>query len=156
MFVYNTAAIKCIQEKVLSAPLRSALAIEDQKKRRAVLVILGKLARVPMCGPALIPYYRQLLPFLRMLALASAARVLSHLMRMPKDRFLGSVRQKGPTRPVAATAATRGVGEPRWTAETLEDVVEKTLHTLEMQGGRTAYINIKYVIPAYESCIGSR
>lgn len=33
------------------------------------------------------------------------------------------------------------------------DKAEKTLAILEKNGGRDAYINIKYIIPQYQSCI---
>jgi len=32
-------------------------------------------------------------------------------------------------------------------------VIEETLNTLERTGGKDAYINIKYMIPTYESCL---
>lgn len=33
------------------------------------------------------------------------------------------------------------------------DVVDQTLQTLECHGGPDAYINIKYMVPTYESCV---
>lgn len=33
------------------------------------------------------------------------------------------------------------------------DAVQETLQTLERHGGPDAFINIKYMIPTYESCI---
>lgn len=33
------------------------------------------------------------------------------------------------------------------------DLVNETLQLLEMHGGEDAYINIKYMIPTYESCV---
>lgn len=35
----------------------------------------------------------------------------------------------------------------------LGDLITETLHVLERTGGAEAFINIKYVIPAYESCL---
>lgn len=37
--------------------------------------------------------------------------------------------------------------------ETLADLVQETLEILEKNGGEDAYINIKYMIPTYESCM---
>merc|ERR1712138_144701 len=38
----------------------------------------------------------------------------------------------------------------------LGDLIEETLQFFEMHGGEDAFINIKYMIPTYESCILSR
>eukprot|EP01063_Lacrimia_lanifica_P027142 TRINITY_DN376_c0_g1_i2.p1 TRINITY_DN376_c0_g1~~TRINITY_DN376_c0_g1_i2.p1 ORF type:complete len:310 (+),score=134.61 TRINITY_DN376_c0_g1_i2:69-932(+) len=35
----------------------------------------------------------------------------------------------------------------------LGDLIEETLQLLEIQGGEDAFINIKYMIPTYESCV---
>lgn len=35
----------------------------------------------------------------------------------------------------------------------LGDLIEETLQVFEMQGGEDAFINIKYMIPVYESCV---
>eukprot|EP01017_Pseudomicrothorax_dubius_P039049 TRINITY_DN5942_c0_g1_i2.p1 TRINITY_DN5942_c0_g1~~TRINITY_DN5942_c0_g1_i2.p1 ORF type:complete len:257 (+),score=68.72 TRINITY_DN5942_c0_g1_i2:28-798(+) len=37
--------------------------------------------------------------------------------------------------------------------ENLAELVQKTLEVLEKHGGEDAYINIKYMIPTYESCV---
>ncbi|KAF5282464.1 hypothetical protein FQA39_LY17579 [Lamprigera yunnana] len=37
--------------------------------------------------------------------------------------------------------------------ENLADVINETLETLETFGGEDAFINIKYIIPTYESCM---
>lgn len=37
--------------------------------------------------------------------------------------------------------------------ENLADLIQETLETLERNGGEDAYINIKYMIPTYESCM---
>lgn len=33
------------------------------------------------------------------------------------------------------------------------DIINQTLNILEIHGGLDAYINIKYMVPAYESCV---
>jgi len=38
-------------------------------------------------------------------------------------------------------------------AEQLGDLIQETLETLEKHGGEDAYINIKYMLPTYESCV---
>lgn len=37
--------------------------------------------------------------------------------------------------------------------QNLGDIIDETLEILESNGGENAYINIKYMIPTYESCI---
>jgi hypothetical protein len=37
----------------------------------------------------------------------------------------------------------------------LGDVIDQTLTMLERCGGRNAFLNIKYVIPTYESCVNN-
>lgn len=37
--------------------------------------------------------------------------------------------------------------------ENLADLIQETLEVLEKNGGEDAYINIKYMIPTYESCM---
>ena len=35
----------------------------------------------------------------------------------------------------------------------LGSLIDETVHMLERYGGEDSYINIKYMIPTYESCI---
>ena len=37
--------------------------------------------------------------------------------------------------------------------ENLGDLIENTLQVFEMTGGEDAFINIKYLVPTYESCM---
>ena len=37
--------------------------------------------------------------------------------------------------------------------QNLGDLIQATLETFETQGGEDAFINIKYMIPTYESCV---
>lgn len=37
--------------------------------------------------------------------------------------------------------------------ENIGDLVQETLEILEKYGGEDAFINIKYMIPTYESCM---
>jgi len=37
--------------------------------------------------------------------------------------------------------------------ENLGDLIQETLEIFEKHGGEDAYINIKYMIPTYESCM---
>jgi len=35
----------------------------------------------------------------------------------------------------------------------LGDLIQQTLEVFEMHGGEDAFINIKYMVPVYESCV---
>jgi hypothetical protein len=35
----------------------------------------------------------------------------------------------------------------------LGDLIQETLEVLEQKGGEDAFVNIKYMIPTYESCV---
>ena len=37
--------------------------------------------------------------------------------------------------------------------ENVGDLIHETLEVLERYGGEDAFINIKYMIPTYESCV---
>lgn len=37
--------------------------------------------------------------------------------------------------------------------ENIADIINETLEALEKYGGEDAFINIKYIIPTYESCM---
>ena len=37
--------------------------------------------------------------------------------------------------------------------KTLGDLIQETLEKMELNGGDDAFINIKYMIPTYESCV---
>lgn len=39
--------------------------------------------------------------------------------------------------------------------ENIGDLINETLNIMERQGGEDAYINIKYMVPTYESCVFS-
>lgn len=37
--------------------------------------------------------------------------------------------------------------------ENVSDLIQETLEVLEQYGGEDAFINIKYMVPTYESCM---
>ncbi|KAI4471524.1 parkin coregulated protein park2 coregulated [Holotrichia oblita] len=46
-----------------------------------------------------------------------------------------------------------GIDYSQMRGENLADIINETLEILEQYGGEDAFINIKYLIPTYESCI---
>lgn len=77
----------------------------------------------PTIGPALVPYYRQLLP-------------MANLFRGVDVNQCDQMDFQGGNR--------------------LGEVIDATLNILERTGGKDAYLNIKYMVPTYESCVLNR
>lgn len=46
-----------------------------------------------------------------------------------------------------------GIDYSQQKGENVADIIEETLALLEIYGGEDAFINIKYMIPTYESCM---
>lgn len=46
-----------------------------------------------------------------------------------------------------------GIDHSTSRGENVGDLIEDTLQILERYGGPDAFINIKYMIPTYESCV---
>ena len=82
-----------------------------------------------MIGEALVPYYRQILPIFNMFK--NKRRILLHNPVNLGDKIDYGQRKN----------------------ENLSDLIQETLEVLEKHGGEDAYINIKYMIPTYESCM---
>uniref|UniRef100_A0A8V0XPB1 Parkin coregulated n=1 Tax=Gallus gallus TaxID=9031 RepID=A0A8V0XPB1_CHICK len=53
----------------------------------------------------------------------------------------------------AAVNSGDGIDYSQQKRENIGDLIQETLEAFERYGGETAYINIKYMIPTYQSCI---
>ena len=112
----------------LIIPMKVALNTRDKKIIAKILNILQKLvtcdAVLPggtgLCGQALVPYYRQLLPIFN---------VFIHNNDNLGDQMDYSQRK----------------------SKSLGELVMQTLEILETRGGEDAFINIKYLVPTYQS-----
>jgi len=110
----------------LIIPMKVALNTRDRNIIAKILHILQKLvtcdAVLPggsgLCGQALVPYYRQLLPIF--------------------NSFVNDNDNLGDQH---SQRKTKSLGE----------LVMQTLETLETRGGEDAFINIKYLVPTYQS-----
>ena len=114
-------------------PLKQAFVTRDPATVVKALETLQSLVKIRTgatdayttpIGEALVPYYRQLLPMMNLFK--------------PKKRNLGDKMDYA-----QAKRDFRNIGE----------MIEETLNLLEMSGGVDAFINIKYMIPTYESCV---
>lgn len=46
-----------------------------------------------------------------------------------------------------------GIDYSQQRGENAADIIQETLEILEKYGGEDAFINIKYMVPTYESCM---
>lgn len=87
-----------------------------------------------MIGEALVPYYRQILPVLNILRCKNSIRCLIVGVDFVVNTGDGIVYNQ---------RKRTNIG----------DLIQETLELLETRGGEDAFINIKYMIPTYESCV---
>ncbi|CAD6192543.1 unnamed protein product [Caenorhabditis auriculariae] len=116
----------------LTRGIRAALYSFDSEKKKFCLRLLSRVTAMEEVGPALVPYYRQLLP------------PLSKSSRMARVFFSETIRQ---------ARNDRSHKSQNEKARQLEELVQATLNDLERTGGPSATINLKYMMPSYESCL---
>ncbi|XP_014244770.1 parkin coregulated gene protein homolog [Cimex lectularius] len=108
-------------------PIKNALNTRNEIVIATTLKVLQDLASSSNeIGHALVPYYRQILPPLNYMKIQSKSY----------NEFTGDDIDYGQQK-----------------RENVQDLIQETLEILEKHGGRDAFINIKYMIPTYESCI---
>ncbi|KAH8298456.1 hypothetical protein KR044_004039, partial [Drosophila immigrans] len=106
----------------LILPLKNALSTRNLEVMCTTLKIIQQLVMASdMVGPALVPFYRQLLPMF------NAFKV--------KNLNCGDE-----------------IDYAQKNNLNLGDLIDETLQVLELHGGEDAFINIKYMVPTYESC----
>lgn len=96
-----------------------------------IVITLKKLQKLVKCGTAvaeaLVPYYRQLLP------------VLNMFKNKRSNIYSVSIGDK--------------IYYGQYKNQDIGNLVLETLEMFETYGGEDAYINIKYMVPTYESCM---
>lgn len=106
----------------LIIPIKNALNTRNTEVMCVTLKILQQLVMSSdLVGPALVPFYRQLLPMF------NSNKVKN--INCGDDIDYGQKNNLN-----------------------LGDLIDETLQVLEMHGGEDAFINIKYMVPTYESC----
>ena len=80
---------------------------------------------------SLVPYYRQILPVMNLLKHRNGKPSLFNALVNIGDKIDYGQKKK------------QNIGE----------LIQETLELFEKHGGEDAYINIKYMIPTYESCM---
>uniref|UniRef100_A0A0A9ZIA6 Parkin coregulated gene protein n=1 Tax=Lygus hesperus TaxID=30085 RepID=A0A0A9ZIA6_LYGHE len=110
-------------------PIKNALNTHNNIVISTTLKVLQDLASSSEeVGRALVPYYRQILAPLNFM----------------KDQNVAKFHEGGGDDDIDYGQQKR---------ENVGDLVQETLEVLERFGGRDAFINIKYMIPTYESCV---
>eukprot|EP00933_Yihiella_yeosuensis_P016065 TRINITY_DN1386_c0_g2_i1.p1 TRINITY_DN1386_c0_g2~~TRINITY_DN1386_c0_g2_i1.p1 ORF type:complete len:304 (-),score=52.52 TRINITY_DN1386_c0_g2_i1:239-1150(-) len=110
----------------LIIPLKTALNTRDPQIMTTTMKVIQTLVKSgDVIGEALVPYYRQLLPVFNIF--------------------------KGKNVPVSEMGDKIDYAQRK--RLNLSDLIAETLQLLEETGGEDAFINIKYMIPTYESAI---
>lgn len=104
-----------------------------------------------MVGEALVPYYRQILPTFNLLKPMNGEK-LAEVWQCSKLLTLLQVKLMLPWLCIAVNTGD-GIDYAQQRDENIGDLVQQTLEILERHGGEDAFINIKYMIPTYESCM---
>jgi len=108
----------------LIIPIKTALNTRNQEIISTMLKVLQQLVTsADMVGEALVPYYRQILPVFNLFK----------------------------TKGSGANNATDQIDYGQQKGLNVSDLIEETLEIFETHGGDDAFINIKYMIPTYES-----
>lgn len=89
-----------------------------------------------MVGEALVPYYRQILPVFNLFKNKKSKNYWFIEWLMAWLENLGDK-----------------IDYAQRKNDNLGDLIQETLEILEKNGGEDAYINIKYMVPTYESCM---
>ncbi|KAM7344857.1 parkin coregulated gene protein homolog isoform 2-T3 [Cochliomyia hominivorax] len=106
----------------LILPLKNALNTKNVEVMCTTLKIIQQLVlSSDLIGPALVPFYRQLLPMFNTYKIKNLNCGDEIDYTQKKNMNLG-------------------------------DLIDETLQILEIHGGEDAFINIKYMVPTYESC----
>ncbi len=103
-----------------------------------VCVILHVIQMLVKCGDnigeSLVPYYRQILPIFNLFRSKNCNLFFGGLLSVNIGDHIDYSQRKN---------------------ENIGDLIQSTLELLELHGGEDAFINIKYMIPTYESVVGS-
>ncbi|XP_019886783.2 LOW QUALITY PROTEIN: parkin coregulated gene protein homolog [Ooceraea biroi] len=129
----------------LIIPIKNALNTRMPEIICATMKALQRLVRSADCvGEALVPYFRQILPIPNLLKDRNGkrARLILFVCTRMKIKFLAIPVNLG-----------EGIDYSQQRGENAADVIQETLEILERYGGEDAFINIKYMVPTYESCM---
>jgi hypothetical protein len=113
---------------------------------RTLKVLQQLVYAAPLIGEALVPYYRQILPILNLFKTRNGGRSRFHPRVLADPRALILL-------PGFAETLGDCIDYKQRKRENVGDLIQETLEAFERTGGQDAFINIKYMIPTYESCL---
>ena len=148
----------------LIIPIKTALNTRDAQIICTVLKVLQQMVvSGEMIGEALVPYYRQILPIFNLFKAKNqnCAHPLSPPPCPPRTcqtlvhMHVGGIGRFADVDVVCLCdcAVGDGIDYAQQKRKTLGDLIVETLEMFEIHGGEDAFINIKYMIPTYESCV---
>ena len=124
----------------LIIPIKNALNTRDRGVICTTLKVLQHLVvSGQMVGEALVPYYRQILPILNLF------KVINHFFILSQINFLNFKNHNN--------NAGDAIDYSQQKRENVGDLIQESLEAFERNGGPDAFINIKYMVPTYESVI---
>ncbi|XP_068841532.1 parkin coregulated gene protein isoform X1 [Capricornis sumatraensis] len=145
----------------LIIPIKNALNLRNRQVICVTLKVLQHLVvSAEMVGEALVPYYRQILPILNIFKNKNGEYSFpdlqcSGLLAECTLNYLG-----GADLPVSGSELGEilvnsgdGIDYSQQKRENIGDLIQETLEAFERYGGEDAFINIKYMVPTYESCL---
>lgn len=113
-----------------------------------------------MVGEALVPYYRQILPILNIFKNRNCKYLTFNRILLSCITIFQVFVQKGVKMEIAkifvfviSVNSGDGIDYSQQKRENIGDLIQETLEAFERHGGEDAFINIKYMIPTYESCM---
>ncbi|XP_075780700.1 parkin coregulated gene protein isoform X3 [Pelodiscus sinensis] len=126
----------------LIIPIKNALNLRNRQVICITLKVLQHLVvSADMVGEALVPYYRQILPILNIFKNVNALDDWMSQACTHKHSLWDSVNSGD------------GIDYSQQKRENIGDLIQETLEAFERYGGEDAYINIKYMVPTYQSCL---
>ncbi|XP_003792433.1 parkin coregulated gene protein isoform X1 [Otolemur garnettii] len=146
----------------LIIPIKNALNLRNRQVICVTLKVLQHLVvSAEMVGEALVPYYRQILPILNIFKNMNGSLTLSPSLECSgvtahsNLKLLGLSNSLASASQVAGTTVNSGDGidYSQQKRENIGDLIQETLEAFERYGGEDAFINIKYMVPTYESCL---
>ncbi|XP_006871230.1 PREDICTED: parkin coregulated gene protein isoform X2 [Chrysochloris asiatica] len=146
----------------LIIPIKNALNLRNRQVICVTLKVLQHLVvSAEMVGEALVPYYRQILPILNIFKNMNGDYSLmrieccgSLLERCNLDHLGSSDPPESVSQVIELVMNSGdGIDYSQQKRENIGDLIQETLEAFERYGGEDAFINIKYMVPTYESCL---
>lgn len=105
-----------------------------------------------LVGPALVPFYRQLLPIFNAYKVYEGEIIYTYLMKL-EINIIDMLTLLYCYFCFLSVTCSDKIDYAQLKNCNLSVLIEETLQVLERHGGEDAFINIKYMVPTYESSL---